>query len=245
MRVSKLLITLLTWLLVSLGMIWAFGKSTDLRTNRLLNGHQISIHQPENQIFIIPSDLNNTLDSFNLFDDSVLLEEINIRLLEEILRKHRHIEDAEVFSTWEGTLKINLIQKLAIARIINNKKMNYLDKNGDLFPLSDHSSDKLPVLTGFEDLSSRLEALNLLENAIKHEAFPNGVTSIHRDKNGCYTLNPEWHNHQILWGKPELFDDKAHKAHATYAFLLQNDIIDKLSKLDLRFKGQVVYKLKN
>ena len=239
------MITLLTWMLVSLGMIWAYGKSTDLRTNRLLNGHQISIHQPENQIFIIPSDLHNTLDSFNLFDDSLFIEEINIRLLEEILRRHPHVEDVEVFSTWEGMLKINVIQKLAIARMINNKKMNYLDKNGNLFPLSDHASDKLPVLSGFEDSTSRLEALGFLETAIKHEAFPNGVASIHRDKNGDNTLNPEWHNHQILWGKPRLFDDKAHKAHATYAFLLQNDIIDKLSKLDLRFKGQVVYKLKN
>lgn len=239
------MITLLTWMLVSLGMIWAYGKSADLRTNRLLKGHQISIHQPENQIFIIPSDLHNTLDSFNLFDDSLFIEEINIRLLEEILREHPHVEDVEVFSTWEGMLKINVIQKLAIARMINNKKMNYLDKNGNLFPLSDHASDKLPVLSGFEDSTSRREALGFLKTAIKHEAFPNGVASIHRDKNGDYTLNPEWHNHQILWGKPGLFDDKAHKAHATYAFLLQNDIIDKLSKLDLRFKGQVVYKLKN
>ena len=85
------MITLLTWMLVSLGMIWAYGKSADLRTNRLLNGHQISIHQPENQIFIIPSDLHNTLDSFNLFDDSLFIEEINIRLLEEILREHPHV----------------------------------------------------------------------------------------------------------------------------------------------------------
>ncbi len=245
MRVSKLIITLLTWVIVSLGMIWAFGEGTLMRENRLFTGYQISIQQPDNQIFIIPFDLYNTLDSFNLFGDSVLVEEINIGLLEEILREHPHILDAEVFSTWEGLLKINLIQKSAIARMINEKKMNYLDKNGNLFPLSDHASDKLPVLTGFEDSTSRLEALKFLENFFKHEAFPNGVSSIHRDENGNYTLNPEWHSHEILWGKPDFFDDKAHKANATYAYLLQNNDIDKLSKLDLRFKGQVVYKLKN
>jgi|TARA_B110000444_G_C18843016_1_gene600079 cell division protein FtsQ len=245
MRVSKLIITFLTWIIVSLGMIWAFRESTDIRRNRLLIGHRISLQQPNNQIFIIPSDLYNTLDSFNLFGDSVFIEEINIGLLEEILCKHPHIRDAEVFSTWEGLLKINLIQKSAIARMVSDKKMNYLDKNGDLFPLSIHASDKLPVLTGFEDSNSRLEALIFIENALKHEAFPNGVTSIHRDKNGNYTVSPEWHNHEILWGEPGFFDNKAHKANAVYAYLLQNNDIDKLSKLDLRFKGQVVYTLNN
>ena len=245
MKTYKLIVTTLTWFIVSFGMIWIISESNKMHEKRPIISFEIDIQQPSNQKFIIKSDFNEILNSFNIHRDTIPQQEINIALLEETLRQHQLLRDAEVFSTWEGILQINLFQKSAKARMINKKIMSYIDKNGQKFPLSNHASDQLPLLTGFHDSISRIKALSFIEKASKHSAFPNGISSINKESNGSYTVYPKWHDHFIKWGDPNLFNLKAHKAQSLYAHLLQKDKLEKLSELYLRYKSQVVYKLNN
>tara|TARA_Y100000389_G_C17415702_1_gene493561 strand:+ start:443 stop:1180 length:738 start_codon:yes stop_codon:yes gene_type:complete len=245
MRIGKIIITIFTWLITSFIIIWAIKESSLIRNNQALVDHKIEIENSEKQMFLKESDVVNILQTFGDNNDSLSYKEINIALLEELLRDHPQILQAEVFSTWKGLLKINVIQKKAKARMIDNKEMAYVDEDGNLFPLSEHDSDKLTVISGFYDPEKRIQALNFIEKASKHPSFPNGISSVHKKDNGTYIVYPAWHDHSIEWGLNEFFEIKAHKAQAVYAYLLETNKLEQLSHLDLRFNGQAIYKINN
>lgn len=237
----KRIIVLFTWALVLLGGIFALLSSQSLRESRPIVGYTLTIQSPENQHFLIKEDLNDVLREAGAPWDSVSRKEINIPMLEENLRKHPLVLGAEVFSTWEGVLHVEIVQKEAKARMVNGLDMMYVDNMGGTFPLSAHATARLPLLTGLEDSLQRVEALQLLQRATEHAAFPGGWSAIDRDDRGRYTAYPDWHPHAIRWGAASRFDEKAHKAHALYAQLLQAKSLDSLRWMDVRFAGQVVY----
>lgn len=232
---------LLTWLFVIVGGGLALMSSQDLAKNRPIRDVQIEIYYPDNQVFIVESDFASMLREFGAPWDSTLRSEINISLLEEKLRNHPLILGAEVFSTWDGVLHIQLQQKKAQARIIQDTGMMYVDVQGGFFPLSKHSSLALPVLSGISDSSECKEALDLLNLASLHRAFPKGWAAMDRNERGSYTVYPQWHAHRIYWGQADHFEEKAHKVNALYAELLQSGSLDSLKWVDARFNGQVVY----
>jgi hypothetical protein len=232
---------LLTWLVVLVGGGLALISSQSVRENRPLKGYEINIQNPENQDFLIEDDLAEILQKAGAPWDSISRKEINIPMLEENLRKHPLVLGAEVFSTWEGVVRIEIVQKEAKARVINDLEMMYVDQEGHLFPLSAHASAAVPVISGVSDSTQRVKALRLLEQAAQHPAFPGGWTAVARNEKGNYSAYPAWHPHRLDWGWPNEFEDKAHKAHALYAQLLQKKSLDSLAWMDVRFAGQVVY----
>ena len=89
-------------------------------SNITLEALQIEIENSEKQMFLKKSDVVKILETFSSNYDSINYKEINITLLEELLRDQPQILQAEVFSTWKGLLKINVTQKKAKARMGKN-----------------------------------------------------------------------------------------------------------------------------
>jgi len=236
---------LITWIAVLVGGTFALMSSQTLRNERPIISTQIEFIYPENQVFIIEEDLQEILGNFGAPWDSISRAEINIPLLEENLRNHPLVLGAEVFSTWEGVLHIQITQKEAKARVVNELGMMYVDAQGGLFPLAAHNSVVLPLVSGCKDSTDRREALELLASAANHDAFPGGWSAIAKDETGAFTVYPQWHAHSIRWGDASEFEQKAHKAHALYAELLQSRTLDSLDWLDVRYSGQVVYGFNN
>ena len=232
---------LLTWAIVLVGGSFALISSQSLRESRPIISYEVYIQHPENQHFLIEEDLASILSEAGAPWDSVERTEMNIPLLEENLLKHPLILGAEVFSTWEGVVLVKIVQKEAKARMTKGLEMMYVDENGGTFPLSAHATSRLPLLTGLLDSAQRVKALDLLAQSDVHPAFPGGWSALDRDHQGRFTAYPDWHGHAILWGHAQHFEEKAHKAHALYAQLLQANSLDSLAWMDVRFAGQVVY----
>ena len=237
----KRIVVLFTWLIVLIGGGFALISSQNVRQERPIIRYQVDIQHPDNKQFLIEDDLQKILQSAGAPWDSVARVEINIPLLEENLRKHPLVLGAEVFSTWEGVLHVEIVQKQAKARMSNELEMIYVDNQGATFPLSAHASAVLPLLTGHLDSAARVESLFLLDQARQHPAFPGGWTALHRDDQGTYTAYPAWHAHSLNWGDAADFKVKAHKAHALYAQILQAKSMDSLQWADVRFADQIVY----
>ncbi|HAB35132.1 MAG TPA: hypothetical protein DCE58_00875 [Cryomorphaceae bacterium] len=121
---------LFTWLIVLVGGALALISSQNLRESRPLKGYVLTIQNPDNQAFLIEEDLADVLAQAGAPWDSVSRKEINIPMLEENLRKHPLVLGAEVFSTWEGVVRIEIVQKEAKARVINDLEMMYVDQEG-------------------------------------------------------------------------------------------------------------------
>ena len=142
----KRIVVLFTLFIVLIGGGFALISSQNVRQERPIIRYQVDIQHPDNQQFLIEDDLQKILQSAGAPWDSVARVEINIPLLEENLRKHPLVLGAEVFSTWEGVLHVEIVQKQAKARMSNELEMIYVDNQGATFPLSAHASAVLPLL---------------------------------------------------------------------------------------------------
>jgi hypothetical protein len=60
---------------------------------------------------------------------------------------------------------------------------------------------------------------------------------------GTFTAYPAFAPHALVWGRPLLFDDKAHRLSVFYTYMAQAGLLDSLNNVNVRFNGQVVYTL--
>jgi len=202
---------------------------------------KIRIHQPPEQVLLLASDLHPILAEAGAPWKGQNLKEINIPLLEEKLKSHPQVKNAEVFSSWDGTVYSVVKQKVAKARISNGIQSAYCDASGNLFPISKHDNPRLPLVTGTYTRTRRVEALRLLDRAAQHSSFRGGWYALDFAPETGFTAFPEWHPHRIVWGDASEFAGKAHRAKAIYAYALQNQFLDQLDRLDVRFENQVVF----
>ena len=71
-------------------------------------------------------------------------------MLEKIINTNPFIYDAEVFSTIDGKLNIDVKQRIPVLRVINYKNESfYIDKEGVFMPLSEKFTARVPVANGF------------------------------------------------------------------------------------------------
>ena len=78
------------------------------------------------------------------------LSSINITLLEKIINKNPFVADAEVFSTIDGKINIEVKQRRPVVRIVNFKDESfYIDDQGVFMPLSEKYTARVPVANGY------------------------------------------------------------------------------------------------
>jgi cell division protein FtsQ len=230
-----------SWIIGFAGLALGLWVASQPRRSPIVSGHQVHIYQPKDQALLVAADLAPEFRAVGAPWIGATPEEINIPLLEEKLRANAFIENAEVFSTWDGIVQTIVKQKTAKARIINGLQSVYADANGGTFPLSKHDSPRLPLVSGVSTPKEIRQALQLLDRAAQHSAFPGGWHALDLNDQTGFTAFPEWHFHHIVWGQATDFAEKAHRAKALYAHALQHKYLDQLERIDVRFNDQVVF----
>jgi cell division protein FtsQ len=236
---------LLTGLLGALTVVLFAGAALGVQhqSNRKIAGIHWMLEQPADQPLLAEQDLRQLAAKMGAPFSGKIRKEINIRLLEETLETHPLVEKAEVFSTWDGTLHVQIQQKIAKVRVIQIDKSFYLDTKGHAMPLSKRATAAVPVLTGDLDSARIQQGFRLLESAATHSTFPGGWTGLEVDRLGTFTAYPAFAPHALVWGRPLRFDDKAHRLSVFYTYMTQAGLLDSLSQVNVRFNGQVVYSL--
>lgn len=234
-------VVLFTWIAGISGVATGIALGVQPRGTGTVRGVKIRIHQPKDQILLVAQDLHPALSEGGMPQVGQNIKEINIPLLEEKLKSHPQVENAEVFSSWDGTVYSVVKQKVAKARVSNGLQSAYCDASGNLFPISTHDNPRLPLLTGVHTQARRREALQLLARAAAHSSFRGGWYGLDFQPEIGFTAFPEWHPHRIVWGDAREFSAKAHRAKALYAYALQNQFMDQLDRIDVRFEHQVVF----
>lgn len=191
------------------------------------------------------------------------LPSINISLLEKIIQNNPFVSRAEVFSTIDGRLNIEVIPRNPIVRIINsNNEDFYIDDEGMFMPLSEKYSAPVPVANGFipdpeamhkvrtieenehGDTSFHpltIEKVFLLADYLRHHDFWNAqVQQVYVNADGDMELVPRVGNHTIVFGDEKEMDEKFNKLFLFYKEGLSKQGWNKYSTINLKFKDQIV-----
>ncbi len=191
------------------------------------------------------------------------LSSINISLLEKIIDGNPFVLKAQVFSTVDGKLIVEVKQRTPVVRVINAfNESFYIDDCGVLMPMSDRFSAHVPVangnifnreteqrirrLTGSEirDTSfypTLLEKIFMVSDYVhSHEFWNAQIEQVYINAAGEMELIPRVGNQIILFGNEKEIEEKFSKLYTFYKKGLSKTGWNQYKTINVTFKDQVV-----
>ena len=117
--------------------IFLYSFTQNRSQNKKISKIQVEF-QGNNKMFLTNEMVNNLLIQNLGGTSSIQKVKVDLKDLESALKKQSFIENAEVFISEDGMLITKVLQKSPVARVINNNRVLYVDKNGSIFQLSNN-----------------------------------------------------------------------------------------------------------
>ncbi|GIZ14831.1 cell division protein FtsQ/DivIB [Capnocytophaga catalasegens] len=178
---------------------------------------------------------------FNDIDQETSLKKnlLKINTLENRLDNNPMVENSEVYMTIDGILKTKIKQREPIARVFSGNNFYYLDNKGKQMPLSKAYSARVPLIIGtFSD--QELEDIYRVAKHIYDDKFlSENITEIIVDKK-IFRLKMRIANFDVILGDVSNLKIKFDNLKAFYKKANKDNILDKYTRVNLRYSNQVV-----
>jgi cell division protein FtsQ len=160
------------------------------------------------------------------------LASINIALLEKIINANPFIRRAEVFSTVDGKVNIEVKQRIPVLRVINNKNESfYVDCDGVFMPPSEKFTARVPVANGFiydrlienkvrffsstdsTTVKTKVEQLfNIIQYTSTNKFWNDEIEQLYVNANGEIEMVPRVGDHTVILSDDTNIEEKFTKA---------------------------------
>lgn len=222
----------------------------------------INISDDSGNEFITKNDVLDLLNSKDKQPVGKAMNDINIGLLEKLVNTNPFVANAEVFSTIDGEVNIDIRQRVPIIRIINSKDEHfYIDDHGEFMPVSQNYSAPLMVANGYifatyaerkvpqynivkkDSIETKPIITQIFELAqfVTNDQFWNAqIEQIYINEQSEIELIPRVGNHRILLGDAIGLDQKFNKLMIFYKQGLNITGWNNYSIINLKYTNQVV-----
>lgn len=193
--------------------------------------------------FLTPDEVRQMLVMSRLSPIGKAVGSINLREMEETLEAKELIEQAECWTTQEGTVRVSIRQRIPVIRVMNSLGEDYyLDSNGKPMPPTDYSC-KLIVCTGSISRQYATKVLAPLANIINGDKFwKNEVVQLNILADGSVELVPRVGNHIAYLGQPVRITKKLERLRKFYRYGLNKAGWNKYSRISVEYDNQVICK---
>jgi len=137
----------------------------------------ISIQLDENK-FVTKEVIIEYLRENTLHPDSILLEDVSFRDIENVLTQHPSIKSAEVYSDMNANVFISVTQRNPIVRVQEDKKGYYLDEDGLEIPLSNVYTSRMLLVTGEVNSVNNKDLFNLTNFIYNNDFWKKQIVQI-------------------------------------------------------------------
>jgi cell division protein FtsQ len=169
------------------------------------------------------------------------ISEVNVKDIEKTLQEHKLIKKAEAYKTIEGMIKIQVYQRTPILRVISERRNYYIDDEGQIMPVPPNYAAHIPVATGaISDEYAKKQLYGFADFLRKNKSWNEQIEQIHICPNLDVELTPRKGNHIVVLGKIENFRKNLDKLELFYDKGLNKVGWNKYSRINLKYKNQVV-----
>ena len=263
MKLSRIFIRIVTSGLIVIAFIVSVGFASHKQSVMPCSGIIITIQDSFGKGFVEEEDIRQIIQNKFGFLEGKSLSSINISLLEKIINTNPFIYDAEVFSTIDGKLNIDVKQRIPVLRVINYNNENfYIDKEGMFMPPSEKFTARVPVANGFifdkesekkvrvfsgDETTdtviskSKIEQLfHIISYTNQNQFWEAAIEQLYVNAEGDIEMIPRVGNHTVILGDDKFLGEKFIKLFAFYAEGLKTNCWNKYSTINLKYKDQVV-----
>lgn len=165
---------------------------------------------------------------------------IDLHSLEYSVLKHPMVQNAQISLTIEGFLKAKVKQRKPIARVNTGNKTYYVDSQGEIMPLSELHSARVPIVTG-ELINENIKEIQYLVTKISSNDFLNkNIVGVHRFKSNEYELYSRVEDYVIELGTVSKVDEKFKNLEVFYKKATQDSLLNKYSRINIKYHKQVI-----
>jgi cell division protein FtsQ len=260
----KKIIHISLWVLFALGTLVTLGFVQEKQAHRKATGLEISVSSDDESFFVTRDDIRQMLTDKG---DSIVhqpLSTIHVAELERLIVNNPCVEDAEVFVSVNGQVRIKASQRKPVARIFAlSGETYYMDEDGKLMPWSANYTADVVAVNGlvtesygnwYRYSAKEIEAMPTLKvysvlddifriaNFIHKDPFRKAlIGQIYVNAEKEFELIPNTGTFRILLGDSEDLDEKFNKLKIFYREGLRNTgDWNAYSTINLKYKNQIV-----
>ena len=171
---------------------------------------------------------------------SIQKDKLDLNKLEKSINSNPMIEKSEVFVTIDGVLKAVVKQKTPIARVFNDNDSFYIDYQGNIMPLSDEFTARVPIISGEINKENKDNLNRLLRFVYKDDFLKKNIIGIQILPDGSLKMTNRNFDYEIEFGKIVNVERKFSNYKAFFQKAVSDSSLQKYKKINLRFIQQVV-----
>lgn len=217
----------------------------------------VNIDRTNKNFFVMEEDVRNMVLNLG-YGEGMNIDQIDVAQLEKLLNNNPSIKDAEVFTSIDGVLNIELSQRNPVLRVFTETGDSYyIDEQGWMMPLSNKFTSRIavangkittPFALGYEmnvmDENQEEEALKDLfqvASFIHQDSFWKAqIAQIYVNEKGDLELIPRVGGHNIIFGRGNDIELKFEKLMIFYEKGLSKTGWNEYETINLKYNNQVV-----
>lgn len=208
----------------------------------LKNTSEKLIFNEKNIQFSTNNFINNDSIKINLLDNYKSLDSLNADIetvyeIEQIISRIPFIKKANVYLTVNSELNIQVQEKKPVLNLYNSDYL--LSENGQLIPKIDSLNIDLISFFGEIDPTIYINLSNLSKMIIKDDFLKAHIKYIYSDSLSFY-LSVNRFNYNIELGSLKNISEKLNNYKVFIASIMDDEILNKYSHLNLKFNKQVI-----
>lgn len=208
----------------------------------LKNNSDKLIFNEKNIQFSSNNFINNDSIKINLLDNYKSLDSLNADIetvyeIEQIITRIPFVKKANVYMTVNSELNIRVQEKKPVLNLYNSDYL--LSENGQLIPKIDSLNIDLISFFGEIDPTIYTNLSNLSKMIIKDDFLKDHIKYIYSDSLSFY-LSVNRFNYNIELGSLENISEKLNNYKVFIASIMDDEILNKYSHLNLKFNKQVI-----
>ena len=243
-RIGKILIWCLVFLVVSVSL----GFTIRERNRIVCTDVRVEITDSTDNQFLKSKQIRDWVLSHNRNILSQNLDNIDLRNIEDGLRKIKAIEDVKVFTSivgrgkpGEGSVVVRIRQRDPEFRVDVPGRDYYMDKFGKSIDWTPDYTPRVLMVSGVIAYEFARKKLLPLINCIQEDPFLSAqIDQIHVGGNGNLTMVPRIGDQVIYFGSPEDFQVKFRNLKALYKEGFKNGGWTIYKSINLAYKNQVI-----
>lgn len=186
--------------------------------------------------------INNDSIKINLLDNYKSLDSLNADIetvyeIEQIISRIPFVKKANVYMTVNSELNIRVQEKKPVLNLYNSDYL--LSENGQLIPKIDSLNIDLISFFGEIDPTIYKNLSNLSKIIMKDDFLKDHIKYIYSDSLSFY-LSVNRFNYNIELGSLENISEKLNNYKVFIASIMDDEILNKYSHLNLKFNKQVI-----
>lgn len=240
---------IILWCVFGAATLLLLVSAMQTKEHKACTGVDINVSGADDHVFVNETYINNLLsDAGAKKGNDVSI--INVRQVEEQLKKNPWIKDAQLFFDNNKLLHANISEREPLARIFTIQGTSfYIDSSCLRLPLSNEETARVPVFTSFPSSnktlaspdSAVLQDVKQIASYIQCDSFWMAqIAQIDITPRRTYEMIPVIGDQVIKLGDAENLDEKFLKLYSFYKQVFAKYGFEKYETIDVQYAGQVI-----